>query len=63
MFFRAVSRIICGPVPGDKFKRVMRVDAARGPLVKEEWRAQNLKKLMDNMKRNNENVIQKVQYD
>jgi len=41
----------------------MRVDAARGPLVKEEWRAQNLKKLMDNMKRNNENVIQKVQYD
>lgn len=45
--YRAVGRLVCGPVLGDKFKRRMVRDCCYGPLVIERSRAEVLKLAMD----------------
>lgn len=62
MFYRAVARLQCGPIPGDPWKRKIVVDTARGPLVDERRRAELLAKLLESQKRG-EGVVQEIKYD
>lgn len=60
--YRAIARMLCGPVKGDKFGRKIEVRTATGPLVEEQQRAELLKRLLE-AKKLGQGSVQQVTYD